>query len=125
MLKFTLLLPVLPFEAALRLLMRLMMTKDRGTGWYPLLGLIYCFCIMPAFYAILLRAGVGPESAKMSGYFFPPFISLGSVFNRDLFRIFMEVDPGAILWKAMVRCIRQKRYYAPFMGYKFIAYLCP
>ncbi len=24
-----------------------------------------------------------------------------------------------------MKCLHQKRYYAPFMGYKFIAYLCP
>ena len=100
---FYLLLPVLAFEVVLRLLLRL--TMENGVSWYPLLGPIYYCCITPAFYAILLGAGISLKSAEQGGYFFPQFISSGSVFNRDLFRIFTEVDPSMISWKAVVKCI--------------------
>ena len=100
---FYLLLPVLAFEVVLRLLMRL--TMENGVSRYPLLGPIYYCCITPAFYAVLLGTGISLKSAEQGGYFFPPFISSGSVFNRDLFRIFTEVDPSMISWKAVVKCI--------------------
>ena len=81
------------------------LTMENGVSRYPLLGPIYYCCITPAFYAVLLGTGISLKSAEEGGYFFPPFISSGSVFNRDLFRIFTEVDPSMISWKAVVKCI--------------------
>lgn len=101
---FRLLLPVLAFEVVLRSLMRLTTSRD-GVDRYPLLGPIYYCCITPAFYAVLLGAGISPKSAEMEGYFFPPFISSGSAFDGDIFRIFTMVDPSMISWKAVVKCI--------------------
>ncbi len=39
----------------------------------------------------------------------------------------VAVSEDSLSWKLQVKIPRahQKRYYAPFMGYKFIAYLCP
>lgn len=101
--KFQLLLPVFAFEVILRLLTRLTM-KD-GVAQYPLLGPIYYCFITPVFYAVLLGAGISLKSAEEGGYFFPPLISSGSVFDKDLLRIFTEVNFSMISWTAVVKSI--------------------
>ncbi len=50
------------------------------------------------------------------------FIALDASVN-DAFKV--SNHPAVRGWHAGMRVIHQKRYYAPFMGYKFIAYLCP
>jgi SulP family sulfate permease len=87
--------------------MHLTTTRD-GVVRYPLLGPIYYCCITPAFYTVLFGVGMSAKSAEERGYFFPPLIpSSGSVLDGggELFRIFAEVDPRAISWKAVVKSI--------------------
>jgi hypothetical protein len=49
------------------------------------------------------------------------------IFNMDQMPLYFSYHSSKTYEKHGSKTIhiRQKRYYAPFMGYKFIAYLCP
>jgi SulP family sulfate permease len=98
-----LLVPVLVFEVMLRLLMHL--TTKNGIPKFPLLGPIYYLCITPIFYIALHYFGISLKDAEEGGYFFPPFISSGSVYNKELFDIFTSINPALISWKSVIKCI--------------------
>ena len=102
-LHFALLVPVLVFEVILRLLMHF--TTKNGIPKFPLLGPIYYCCITPIFYITLHCFGISLEAAEKAGYFFPPFISSGSVYNKELFDIFTSINPSLISWKSVIKCI--------------------
>lgn len=102
-LHFALLAPVLVFEVILRLLMHF--TTKNGIPKCPLLGPIYYCCITPIFYIALHYCGISPNDAEKAGYFFPPFISSGSVYNKELFNIFTSINIALISWKSVIKCI--------------------
>ena len=102
-LHFALLVPVLVFEVMLRLLMHL--TTKNGIPKFPLLGPIYYCFITPIFYIALHYFGISLKDAEEGGYFFPPFISSGSVYNKELFDIFTSINPALISWKSVIKCI--------------------
>lgn len=102
-LHFALLAPVLVFEVILRLLMHF--TTKNGIPKCTLLGPIYYCCITPIFYIALHYCGISLNDAEKAGYFFPPFISSGSVYNKELFNIFTSINIALISWKSVIKCI--------------------
>ena len=97
--QFNLLLPVIMFEIALRLIIHT--TK----GKYQLLPPIYYCTITPMFYICLYAFGVDVEAAEVSGYFFPPIRLTGSTFSWSLFDIFTEINIWKISWDAVFKSI--------------------
>jgi len=94
---FNLLLPVLAFEIALRLMVHA--TKGR----YSLLSpVFYCF-ITPVFYFFINAFGVEMDAAEDAGYFFPPIKSTGYALSWSLLDMFTEIHIWKISWRAVIK----------------------
>lgn len=103
--KFHLLLVVIGFEAALRLIIR--WTRDEhGKPKYPLLSPIYFMMITPIFYLGHLMLS-GPNFDEQ--YFFPAISQdedePSSLFGQDFLEIFRIVDFSTISWTAVAKSI--------------------
>ena len=94
---FHLLVPVLVFEALLRILIRV--TQHR----YPLLAPIYYCSITPVFYLVMWARDIDFDTVEKAGYFFPPIKSSGSILNKEMFDIFHVINLTTISWTAVMK----------------------